>query len=145
MDKKPCHSDSSPCPIAHALDIIGDRWTLLVIRDLMFRNRHEFKDMLAAEEGISTNILSDRLKRLTVAGMIDSINHPESRTRKLYYLTERGKNLINAMIEIILWAEGNLDTVHLPPALILRIRKNRKRFAEEIMLEISKWEKIYIS
>lgn len=141
MDKKPCHSDCSPCPVAHALDIIGDRWTLLIVRDLMFRNIHEYKEMLASFEGISTNILSDRLKRLSAARLIDSIDHPESKARKLYYLTPAGKNLIHTMIEIAKWAKNSLGTVHLPPEIERQLDKDSKGMINATLHKLEEWEK----
>lgn len=109
------HHLKSKCPIACALDVIGDHWTLLVIRDLMFFGRHEYKDMLAAEEGISSNILSDRLSKLECAGLISSAAHPESKRRKLYFLTERGKDLIPTMLAISKWSDRHLsDRVFIP-------------------------------
>lgn len=144
MDKKPCHSDCSPCPVAHALDIIGDRWTLLIIRDLMFRNIHEYKDILGSFEGISTNILSDRLKRLTQARLIDSIGHPESKTRKLYYLTPEGKNLIYVMMEIAKWAKSNLSTVSLPSELEKQMDNDPEGMIKTALLSLEKWERQFL-
>lgn len=144
MDKKPCHSDASPCPIAHALDIIGDRWTLLIVRDLMFRNIHEYKEMLGSFEGISTNILSDRLKRLTQARLVDSIDHPESKTRKLYYLTPAGKNLIHAMVEITKWAKNNLGTVSLPPELEKQMDHDPEGMKKAALLKLEEWERQFL-
>ena len=83
----------SGCPIASVLDLIGDRWTLLVIRDLMFSARHEFGQLLDAAEGIATNILSDRLKRLTQAKLVDSLPHPTHGAKKLYYFDRSRQNL----------------------------------------------------
>lgn len=144
MDKKPCHSDCSPCPVAHALDIIGDRWTLLIIRDLMFRNIHEYKDILGSFEGISTNILSDRLKRLTQARLIDSIDHPDSKTRKLYYLTPAGKSLIYVMMEIAKWAKNNLSTVSLPSELEKQMDNDPEGMIKTALLNLEKWERQFL-
>jgi DNA-binding HxlR family transcriptional regulator len=145
MDKKICHSDCSPCPVAHALDIIGDRWTLLIVRDLMFCNIHEYKEMLGSSEGISTNILSDRLKRLSATRLIDSINHPESKTRKLYYLTPAGKNLIHAMVEIAKWAKDNLGTVSLPPEIEKQLDHDPEGMIKDALLNLEKWEAIFLT
>lgn len=83
----------SPCPVACALDIFGDKWTLLVIRDLVF-GRNRFKDFTNSPEGIPTNILSDRLERLQERGMIKQVPATEGGKRMAYALTEKGKSLV---------------------------------------------------
>ena len=82
----------SICPVANALDVLGDRWSLLVIRDL-FMNKHEYHEFMSGPEGIATNILADRLKRLSCQGVIDCLPHPGHKTKKIYYLTSKGKDL----------------------------------------------------
>jgi DNA-binding HxlR family transcriptional regulator len=82
----------SPCPVACALDICGDRWTLLVIRDLMF-GRSRFKDFTASPEGIPTNILSDRLARLLRQGLAEQVPADDGSARLGYRLTEKGRAL----------------------------------------------------
>ncbi|MEJ2694961.1 MAG: helix-turn-helix domain-containing protein [Candidatus Thiodiazotropha sp.] len=108
------HKHRTGCPVACSLDIIGDHWTLLVIRNLMFLGLHEYKDMLHTEELISSSILTDRLKKLEQAGLVTSIPHPESGRRKLYYLTAMGKDLIHMMTDLVVWANRHLlDTTPL--------------------------------
>ena len=82
----------SPCPVAYSLDIFGDRWTLLVIRDLFF-GRTRFKDFVASPEGIPTNILTDRLERLLARGVIEQIPAEDGTKRLAYRLTKKGKAL----------------------------------------------------
>ncbi len=82
----------SPCPVACALDICGDRWTLLVIRDLMF-GRSRFKDFSASPEGIPTNILSERLNRLQRHGLAVQVPAEDGTMRLGYSLTEKGRSL----------------------------------------------------
>jgi DNA-binding HxlR family transcriptional regulator len=82
----------SPCPVACALDICGDRWTLLVIRDLLF-GRSRFKDFTASPEGIPTNILSDRLARLLRQGLAEQVPAEDGSMRLGYHLTEKGRAL----------------------------------------------------
>ncbi len=83
----------SPCPVACALDIMGDKWTLLVIRDL-FLGKSRFKDFLASPEGIPTNILSDRLGRLLDRGIVTHISAGEGSRHLAYQLTEKGSALL---------------------------------------------------
>ena len=90
--KKGPASKRSPCPVAFSLDIFGDRWTLLVIRDLFF-GRTRFKEFAASPEGIPTNILTDRLERLLARGIIEQIPAKDGTKRLAYSLTKKGKAL----------------------------------------------------
>lgn len=82
----------SRCPVACSLDIFGDRWTLLIVRDLFF-GRSRFKDFTASPEGIPTNILAERLERLLEHGVVDQIPAGDGTKRLAYRLTEKGKAL----------------------------------------------------
>jgi len=90
--KKGPASKRSTCPVAFSLDIFGDRWTLLVIRDLFF-GRTRFKEFAASPEGIPTNILTDRLERLLARGIIEQIPAEDGTKRLAYSLTKKGKAL----------------------------------------------------
>ena len=90
--KKRPASKRSPCPVAFSLDIFGDRWTLLVIRDLFF-GRTRFKEFAASPEGIPTNILTDRLSRLLARGIIEQMPAEDGTKRMAYHLTKKGKAL----------------------------------------------------
>jgi len=90
--RKSLPSKRSPCPLAFSLDIFGDRWTLLVIRDL-FYGRTRFKEFAGSPEGIPTNILTDRLERLLARGVIEQIPAEDGTKRLAYCLTKKGKAL----------------------------------------------------
>ncbi len=92
MAKKGFAPRRSRCPVACSLDIFGDRWTLLIVRDL-FLGRARFKDFTASPEGIPTNILTDRLERLMAHGIIEQIPAEDGTKRLAYRLTEKGKDL----------------------------------------------------
>ena len=94
----------SNCPISFALDLFGDRWSLLIIRDLMFKQRTHFKEFSAAGEGISTNILSNRLERLEDSGIIASEIDPDDARAKRYRLTQKGADLAPLLTEMIVWS-----------------------------------------
>lgn len=100
----PASTRRSDCPISFALDLFGDRWTLLVIRDLAFKGKNSFGDFLASEEGIARNILADRLARLEAEGFIEKRPNPDDLRRSIYTLTERGLGLIPVLVEMILWS-----------------------------------------
>ena len=146
MVQKTEHASRSTCPLACALDLIGDHWSLLVIRDLLFLGRHEYKDMLNAEEGISSNILSDRLQRLEKHGVIDSIPHPESGRRKLYYLLPKGKDLIDVLTHLARWSDKHLDhLVHIPLEKRKLLVKHPDRLIQLTLQELEAWEKTFLT
>ena len=129
----------SGCPISHALDLIGDRWTLLVVRNLMLWNIHEFRELLRTCDGIASNILSDRLKSLRDSRLVDSIPHPTNRKKKLYYLTERGKSLLPLMVEIIIWGADTCPT-EAPPETIEALKKRPEAFIRDTLTKLEAWE-----
>ncbi len=146
MVKKIEHHNRSGCPVACALDIIGDHWTLLIIRDLMFLGRHEYKDMLNAEEGISSNILTDRLKKLECNELVCAIPHPQSGRRKLYYLTSTGKDLIHVMIHMARWSDKHLnDLVKIPPKKRDVLVKNPEKMIQSTLEQLAAWEKKFLT
>lgn len=141
MVQKKIHTQRSGCPVACALDIIGDHWTLLIIRDLMFLGLHEYKEMLAGSEGISSNILTDRLKKLEQNGLVASMIHPQNRKRKYYYLTGMGKGLVYTMVDLIRWSEKYLsDQLEIPPEKLELLANDPDRFIELTLLQIQEWE-----
>ena len=145
MVQKNEHAHRSSCPLACSLDIIGDHWTVLVIRDLMFLGRHEYKDMLNAEEGISSNILTDRLRRLEDAGLISSLPHPESGRRKLYYLLPKGKDLIYVLTPLARWADKHLaKVVHIPPEKRKPLINNPEGMIQTVLQNLDEWEKKFV-
>jgi DNA-binding HxlR family transcriptional regulator len=96
------HNRRSNCPISFSLDIFGDKWALLVLRDIMFYNRTRFSDFMPREH-IATNILADRLAKLEVAGLITKQRDPKTRTQIIYDVTPRGWALLPVLIELTLW------------------------------------------
>lgn len=109
----------SPCPIACSLDIVGDKWTLLVIRDL-FAGKSHYHEFLQSPERIATNILAERLTRLTAAGVITAQPSPQREGASLYQLTPRGKALFPLLVAIRDWGLANLPGtkahMHVPAA-----------------------------
>ena len=93
----------SACPVACTLDILGDRWTMLVVRDL-FRGAKRYNDFLASPEKITTNILAERLKRLEAEGLIERRPYQDNPVRYDYCLTEMGKDLYPMIREMTRWA-----------------------------------------
>lgn len=93
------------CPISTALDIFGDKWSLLIIRDLVFNEKSTYGEFLDSEEKIATNILADRLALLQCGGIITKEAHPDHKLKVVYSLTSKGLDLIPVLIEIIAWSE----------------------------------------
>jgi DNA-binding HxlR family transcriptional regulator len=109
----------SPCPIAGALDILGDAWTLLVLRDLLFYDKHRFADFLHSPEGISTNILAARLKRLETCGLVERRRYQDRPPRDEYYVTRRGHDLLPVLRELIGWGQRHVPGVaQRPPSAV---------------------------
>ncbi len=98
----------SCCPIACTLDLLGDKWTLLVVRDLSLGRSH-FKEFTASPEGIATNILTDRLARLVDQGLAEKFPSPEQAGREAYRLTAKGKSLKPVLKTITKWGLKNLE------------------------------------
>lgn len=118
----------SECPLANALDVLGDRWTLLVLRDLIFYGRREFGQFLGSGEGIATNVLAERLDRLCCSGLVARFDHPTNGKKYVYRVTEKGADLIPAMIELVLWAERYLPEVVVPPERLEPLVKDKAGF-----------------
>jgi DNA-binding HxlR family transcriptional regulator len=104
----------SNCPIACSLDIFGDKWTLLVIRDLLL-GKERFDEFLASPEGIATNILSDRLKRLREHGIVQQRSDPSHRGRGTYHLTERGARLERVVRAVVEWGLESVPRTKVSP------------------------------
>ena len=94
----------SGCPVSLGLDIFGDKWTLLIVRDLMFRGKRHFREILASDEHISSNILTDRLKLLLAEGIIAKTEDPSHKQKVVYSLTEKGIDLLPILVQISTWS-----------------------------------------
>jgi len=93
----------SGCPISICLELFGDRWTLLILRSIVFYRHRYFAEFLEAKEGIATNILAERLDRLERHGIVTKSPDPEDARRSLYALTEAGLDLIPILLEMTVW------------------------------------------
>ena len=98
----------SDCPLSCSLDIFGDKWSLLIIRDLLFLKKSTYNDFLKSAESIATNILASRLKALEENGLIEKLEHPDSKAKILYRLTQKGIDLLPILMEVYSWADKYL-------------------------------------
>lgn len=110
----------SPCPLAQALDLLGDRWTLLVLRDL-FVGKRRFGDFLQSPEKIASNILSDRLRRLEEAGLVEKRRYQERPPRVEYRMTARGAETLPIIQAAVAWAHKHLPDTWTPPPFLATI------------------------
>lgn len=122
----------SGCPIAYSLDLFGDRWTLLILRDMALRERRYFRDFLEAGEGIATNVLAERLTRLEGAGLIAKRRDPEDRKRNIYTLTKKGLDTLPVLLEMISWGATYDPESAIPSQFAARLRKDRDGVLAEL-------------
>ena len=121
----------SGCPVSRSLERFGDRWSLLIIRDLMVRGYRTFKEFQESGEGIATNILTDRLKRLAAAGIV-SVEREASDGRRINYrLTEKGVDLAPVVLDLLIWGARHEDS-GAACSVILQMEKNREEILKEV-------------
>ena len=123
----------SDCPVHFALEVFGDPWTLLIVRDLMFKGRTTYTEFLRAEEGIATNILADRLVRLEQDGIITKAADADAGT---YHLTPKGVELMPIMLEIIGWSAKHDPRSAADRAFVRRLRADRAGLMTDLRREL---------
>jgi DNA-binding HxlR family transcriptional regulator len=128
----------SECPISCSLDVWGDKWSLLIIRDLMMSKQCTYGDFLKSDEKIATNILATRLLMLEENGIISKLSHPESKAKVLYKLTLKGIDLLPLMIEINLWADKYSKLPEGRKAILEEIKKDKEGFIKNQKSELKK-------
>lgn len=128
----------SDCPISSALDIFGDKWSLLIIRDIMFTGKNTYNEFLKSEEKIATNILADRLSMLEEAGILVKEAHPESKAKIFYRLASQGIELLPVLVEIILWSDKNLPIGLQSKEFAKQLRKNKDGVIKQISYKLKK-------
>jgi DNA-binding HxlR family transcriptional regulator len=121
----------SGCPVSISLETFGDRWSLLIIRDLMVRGFRTFKEFQESGEGIATNILADRLQKLDKAGIITADVEATDARKVNYRLTEKGIDLAPVVLELLIWATRHEET-GAPCDLIAKMEKNREAVLAEV-------------
>jgi DNA-binding HxlR family transcriptional regulator len=116
----------SECPLNVSVEMLGDRWSLLIIRDMMLREFRTYKQFMECYEGIATNILADRLRRLTANGIVTAAPDPRDGRKLNYQLTAKGIGLAPVLTEMVLWAAAHEDTGN--QALVQLMRADKKGF-----------------
>lgn len=131
----------SKCPVTSALDVFRDKWALVILRDIFFKGKNHYREFLASPEGISTNILASRLKKLEAEGLIDKRADEANLSGYLYTLTDKGKNLRPLLLEIVKWSvrynpqphAGDNIIAGAPARLLERYEEDREQLIEDVL------------
>ena len=125
-NRKPSPKRRSGCPLNASVEMLGDRWSLLIIRDMILRGFRSYKEFLESYEGIATNILADRLRKLEAYGIIARQGDPSDGRKVIYALTEKGIDLAPVMSEMVLWAAAHEETGN--AELVKELQKDKEGF-----------------
>ena len=128
----------SDCPISSALDFVGDKWSLLIIRDIILSGKNTYNEFLRSDEKIATNVLADRLSMLEEAGILVKEDHPDSKAKYFYRLTKQGTDLLPALVEIILWSDKYLPISRQAKEFAKQLRKNKYGIIKQISSDLKK-------
>ncbi|MEM6629061.1 MAG: helix-turn-helix domain-containing protein [Bacteroidota bacterium] len=123
------------CPITSALDILGDRWILVIIKQMLLEDKWTFKDFRESDEAIATNILSTKLKLLEELGIVSKSKLPNNKKTNLYHLTDKGLALAPIIVELALWSDGYLRELHSDmqdEEGLRRMKRNKEEFIETV-------------
>jgi len=126
----------SQCPINLALELIGDKWSLLILRDLMFAEKRYFRELLQSEEGISSNILSERLARLLEAGLLTRADDPSHRQKVIYSLTPKGVDLLPVLAQLGIWGRKHLPVTRESAAQAAALEKGGPALWKEMRAQL---------
>lgn len=123
------------CPFTSALDILGDKWMLVIVKQMLIEGKETFKDFMESDEAIATNILSTKLKMLEEFGIIVKTKRANNKKMNLYLLTEKGLNLTPVLLELAIWSDNHLRDIH--PSItngegMDLLRKDKVAFATEL-------------
>lgn len=122
----------SECPISYGLDFFGDRWSLLIVRDIALKGKKHYGEFAEAGEGIATNILASRLKHLLESGIIEKHPDPAHGSKRIYRLTEKGIDLLPVILEIIVWSAKHDPESPVTRAYLDRATCDRKGLLKEM-------------
>ena len=128
----------SECPISNSLDVWGDKWSLLIVRDLMLKKERTYGDFLKSAEGIATNILASRLQVLEENKIIEKSEHPDSKAKIMYSLTQKGIDLLPILVEVHLWAEKYYIIPDDIKAALKEVKKDKVEFIKFMTKELKK-------
>jgi len=136
--RRPGSDRRSECPLNASVEMLGDRWSLLIIRDMMLRGFRSYKEFMECYEGIATNILADRLRKLIANGIITAEPDPTDGRKLTYFLTAKGIDLAPVLTEMVLWASRHENTGN--QELIQQMRKDKAKVIADVR---ERWAKRY--
>src|SRR3954468_10315862 len=128
----------SQCPISLALDVIGDRWSLLIVRDLMFAGKRYYRELLRSDEGISSNILAERLARLVDVGVLSRTGDPAHKQKAIYSLTPMGIDLLPVVAQLGIWGRKYLPATPETAAQAEKLEKGGAPLLKKIQAKLRK-------
>lgn len=135
----------SHCPVNFVLEAVGDKWSLLILRDIIFRGKKTYGDFLKSEEGFATNILASRLLQLESEGILEKAPNPEDARKDFYLLTEKGLDLIPMLFEMMLWSakyDAKSEARRITK-LIEMIDSNNRKVSQKVISKIRKGEAMF--
>ena len=121
------------CPVRFGMSQFGDKWSFLILRDLMFKGRQYYNEFLEAGEGISTNVLASRLTDLETNGLVTKTQDEIKRSKYKYQLTEKGLDLMPMMLAMIDWAEKYDNKTEVPSEFIQQLRSDSSALQQELL------------
>lgn len=134
----------SHCPVNFGLEAFGDRWALLILRDIVFRGKRTYGEFLKSEEGFATNILATRLEHLLAEGILRRESDPSDGRKDIYTLTDKGLDLIPLLFEMVLWSAeyDSASEARRIPRLVEAIRRNNRQLSRDIREKVKRGEPI---
>lgn len=142
--KKKKNKLRSHCPVNFGLEAFGDRWALLVLRDIVFRGKRTYGEFLKSEEGFATNILASRLEHLIEAGILQRETDEKDGRKDIYSLTEKGLDLIPLLFEMVLWSAkyDSRSEANRIIRLVELIRKDNRKISKKVIEQVKRGEAI---
>ena len=134
----------SGCPINFSLEILGDTWSLLILRDIIYFGKQTYNEFLDSDEHIAPNILAARLKRLQGSGLLTRKPHPRDKRKEVYELTEDGLELIPVLLEMANWGAKYVSQESLPHAWLDAVRSNRNEMVRRVRETVSSGGAIFV-
>jgi DNA-binding HxlR family transcriptional regulator len=126
----------SNCPISYALDLFGDKWTLLIIRDMLFKQKQRYGEFAESEEKIATNVLADRLSKLEAWGLVTKRIDPSNGRQFIYRLTAKALDLAPVLTEVILWSAKHDPNTAADRRFVRRAKENREQLIRDVLSNI---------
>jgi DNA-binding HxlR family transcriptional regulator len=134
----------SDCPINFSLEIFGDTWSLLILRDIIYFGKKTFNEFLASDENIARNILADRLKHLQNKGLLTKMPHPHDKRKEIYKLTENGLDIIPILLDLADWGAVHHAAADIPQVWIEATRERRAELLPIIRKTIQNGGSIFV-